>query len=79
MFTFVLLSPSPQAPRKFFSKTPKMPCLVPHISETIELNQKILKNILTNFLGSIQIRKDPMSDIGTLNNLRNYYYSFLRQ
>ena len=44
-----------------------MPCLAPHISETIELNQKRLKNLLTNFLGSFQIRKDPLSDIGTLN------------
>ena len=28
----------------------------------------MLKNLLTNFLGSFQIRKDPMSDIGTLKD-----------
>ena len=50
-----------------------MPCLVPHISETIQLNQKMLKNLLTNFLSSFQIRKDPMSDIGTLNKVRNVH------
>ena len=46
----------------------KKPCLAPYISETIELNQKRLKNLLTNFLCSFQIRKDPLSDIGTLND-----------
>ena len=69
MFTFVFLSPSPPSTTEIFSKTPKMPCLAPHISETIELNQKRLKNLLTNFLGSFQIRKDPLSDIGTLSIL----------
>ena len=62
MFTFAFLSPSRPRTTETFSKTPKMP----HISETFQLNQKMLKNLLTNFLGSFQIRKDPMSDIGTL-------------
>ena len=69
MFTFVFLSPSPPSTTEIFSKTPKMPCLVPHISKTIQLNKKMLKDLLTNFLGSFQIRKDPMSDIGTLKSL----------
>ena len=43
----------------------KKPCLAPHISETIEPNQKRLKNLLINFLCSFQIRKDPLSYIGT--------------
>ena len=55
-----------------------MPCLVPHISETIQLNQKMLKDLLTNFLGSFKIRKDPMSDIGTLNHEKNHM-NFLRK
>jgi hypothetical protein len=37
-----------------------------YISETIELNQKRMKNLLNNLLCCFQIRKDPTSDIGTL-------------
>ena len=44
-----------------------------YISETIELNQKRLKNLLNNFLRSFQIRKDPTSDIGTLKLGKLYY------
>ena len=44
----------------------KKPCLAPQISETLELNKKRLNNLLTNFFCSFQIRKDPLSDIGTL-------------
>ena len=71
MFTFVFLSPSPPSTTEIFSKTPKMPCLVPNISEKIQLNQKMLKSLLTNFLGSFKIRKDPTSDIGTLTFAEN--------
>jgi hypothetical protein len=45
----------------------KLQCLRAYISETIGLNKKRLKNLLNNFLRSFQIRKDPTSDIGTLN------------
>ena len=65
MFVFVRV-PESQSPKHHGNFFQKKPCLVPHISETIELNQKRLKNLLTNFFGSFQIRKDPMSDIGTL-------------
>ena len=63
MFVYVRVTESPKHHGFFLKK----PCLAPHTSETIELNQKRLKNLLTNFLCSFQIRKDPMSDIGTLN------------
>jgi hypothetical protein len=64
--------PESQAPKQnlvrriFFAKRSKLPCLKAYISETIELNKKRLKNLLTNFLCPFQIRKDPTSDIGTL-------------
>jgi hypothetical protein len=37
------------------------------IFEFIAVNQKNLLNLLTNFLRSVQIRKGPTSDIGTLS------------
>ena len=65
MFVYVRV-PESQSP-KHHGNFLKKPCLAPNISETIELNQKGLKNLLTNVLCSFQIRKDPLSDIGTLN------------
>ena len=63
MFVYVRV-PESQSP-KHHGNFLKKQCLVPHISETIELNQKRLKNLLFNFLCSFQIHKDPLSDIGT--------------
>ena len=64
MFVYVRVPESqPPSTMEFFLKKP---CLVPHILKTTELNQKRLKNLLTNFLCSFQIRKDSLSDIGTL-------------
>ena len=42
-------------------------CLKDYIFKTIALNQKIILNLLTNFLRSFQINKGPTSDIGTLS------------
>ena len=64
--------PESQSPKlnlmtmEIFDRKPKKPCLRGNISEIIQLNQERLLNLLTNFLCSFQIRKDPTSCIGTL-------------
>ena len=65
MFVYARV-PESQAPKHhgFFWK---LSCLRVNISENTEPNQKRLKNLLTNFLWSFQIRKYPTSDIDTLN------------
>ena len=60
--------PESQAPSTsdFLAKRSKLACLTRKISKTIKLNQKWLKNFLTNF--SFRIRKDPTGHIGTLTS-----------
>ena len=54
-------------------------CLKAYILKTIALNQKNILNLLTNFLRSFQIHKDPTSDMGTLNFLSDFHVFQLMQ
>ena len=61
------LSPSLPCTTEIFLQKAKIDMLkANNILEHIELNKKMSKKLLTNFLCSFQIRKDSMSDIGTL-------------